>query len=194
MFSSFQEVLNNTCCVISALYMISMSGARTSPLPYLYLCMRTKLCSFFFLWWAVEIGRASYTTDIYSLWSNWKFYFLCLNSVLKYLYIMTQHDCVTTWPVFIWELLVKVQLFPYYRGEQSLLSYSRLSDSLLVLKSFMGTILTYQNTKWKTILNGTVYDSPHSWACEPLVNNWLTLKEKNQTKFKSRYGFIFSAC
>lgn len=93
MLSSFQGVLNNTCCVISALYMISMSGARTSPLRYLYFCMRTKLCSFFLLWWTVEIGRASYTTDIYSLWSNWKFFFLCLNSLLKYLYYDTAWLC-----------------------------------------------------------------------------------------------------
>lgn len=35
--------------------------------------------------------------------------------------------------------------------------------------------------KVKKILNGTVYDRPHSWACEPLVNHSLTLKEINQT-------------
>lgn len=34
-------------CVISASYMLSISDARTSPLPYLYFCMRTKFRSFF---------------------------------------------------------------------------------------------------------------------------------------------------
>lgn len=194
MLSSFQEVLSHTQLnVISALYIISISVARASPLPYLYFCMRTKLHSFFLPWWAVEIGRASYRTDIYSLWSNWTFSLskLCLKISLHYDTTWLSHNVSCVYLIASTE----GKLFSYYRREQSLFSYSRLSD-LLVLKSFMGAILAYQNTKWKQILNCTVYDS-HTHGTvnlsQPLTNP-QGKKTKCRDNFKSRYAFIFRAC
>lgn len=148
--------------------------ARTSPQPYLYFCMRTELCSFFLLWWAVEIGRASYRTDIYSLCSNWKFSLckICLEIFLHYDTTWLSHvSCVYLIAPSEGTIILILQ-----RGTApNLLEQTVRPVSSQKLNGHHTNLSKY---KVKKILNFTVYENPCSWTCEPLVNHRLTLRGK----------------